>query len=46
MFVLFQEPRDKLAQAQESRERLLEALGGVRGGAAAGGAGVWVQASG
>jgi hypothetical protein len=41
--VCVQEPRDKLAQAQESREKLLEALGGVRGGsaaAAAGGAGV------
>lgn len=39
---LLQEPRDKLAHAQEYREKLLEALGGIRGAAAAaGGAGGW-----
>lgn len=36
---LLQEPRDKLAAAQEGRERLLEALAGIKGTAAAGGAG-------
>jgi hypothetical protein len=35
---LLQEPRDKLGAAQEGRERLLEALAGIKG-TAAGGAG-------